>query len=328
MTKTLTKLFFLLLFLAYAPAVLAQDLTVTCYGGGSCTKSGADPLFAASEALYPGMSLAKTIRFVNKSSSSQNIGLSASGAVQDPSACQLDGKLGLEIRQVNSSPPAKLVYTDSLKNFYTAGELTLASFAPEALEDFTFTVYMDSALGNECQEKETKFNLTLGFLGTNSSDGGGGGGVTTTTSTDTGSVLGAGVEPVGSVLGTAATKKTGHINGGLQTERKKSPGRILGVETAKACEECRWQEILLGLAVALFVYYRYLVKKAAPIRAITGAVLIGIAFYAAFLWLNRDCPVGPWGEGMTPVLCRYFWLLDLILVLGISWLWHLRRRMA
>ena len=157
------KIFFLSIFIllfSYSSKVLAQDITVSCNGAGNCSVNPPGPLFSASQVWYPGESLTKTVRITNNSSSSQSFG---TRATNNNTSGDLDMVTNLSLVRVST---ADLIWSGSLSNFYTLGELDLGIYAPGAFEDYDFIVSMPLTVSNEYQNKETVFDLLLGFLGT------------------------------------------------------------------------------------------------------------------------------------------------------------------
>ncbi len=186
MKKILLSLLFVLSILSVlflSPGIAkAQDLDITCDGSGTCIPSTSPALFPASEIWYPGKSLSKTVRIRNNSPSFQNIGTQAINTAQTGN---LDQVMILSIRQSSTN---NILWAGSLKNFYLAGEVNLATFSSSSFDDFVYTVSMEQPAGNEYQDKKTSFDLVLGFLGTTTTPA-----PTPTTAPDAGVVLGAGV---------------------------------------------------------------------------------------------------------------------------------------
>lgn len=157
--------------------VMATDLDVTCDGSGSCNKSTATPLFESSIIWSPGATHAKTVHLANTSTDTRDV---ATVAQNFSATGSVDTVLSLSIRQVSTNT---IIWAGSLNDFYTAGEVGLGSFSPSTTEDFVYTIAMDQAAGNSYQDKQTSFDLVLGFTGaaptptpTPASGGGGGGG--------------------------------------------------------------------------------------------------------------------------------------------------------
>ncbi|MBI5619889.1 fibronectin type III domain-containing protein [Candidatus Gottesmanbacteria bacterium] len=170
--------------------VMASDLDVSCNGSG-CTPSSSPALFTSTEKWYPGKSVAKTIRITNAGTdlldvSTKKDNSSATG--------NLDTVTTLSIRRVSTNI---VVWSGTLNDFYGAGDISLATFSGGTVDEFDYTVAMNQSATNAYQDKQTAFDLLLGFVSSGPaptptptptpSDGGGGGGG------GGGTVLGAGV---------------------------------------------------------------------------------------------------------------------------------------
>ena len=170
------------------PPAFAQDLSVSCSGSG-CTPSSATALFTSTEKWYPGKTITKVIRITNASTNPQDVATKS----QNASATGLvDTVTTLSIRRVSTNI---VVWSGSLNNFYGAGDISLATFAAGAVDEFAYAIALNQSATNGFQSKETAFDLLLGFVTadvtptptpTPTSGGGGGDG-------GGGTVLGAGV---------------------------------------------------------------------------------------------------------------------------------------
>ena len=58
-----------------------------------------------------------------------------------------------------------VIWAGSVTDFYGQDKIGMGTFAPGADLDYDFTVLMSSGAGDEYQNKETVFDLTLGFWG-------------------------------------------------------------------------------------------------------------------------------------------------------------------
>lgn len=184
--KTISSLALLLFLFSYKNPVYAQDLSVSCNGSG-CTPSSTTALFTSSQKWYPGKTVTKTIRITNTSVNAQDVATKS----QNTSATGLvDTVTTLSIRRVSTDT---VVWSGSLNNFYGAGTIALATFAAGSVDDFAYAIALNQSTANSYQNKETAFDLLLGFVASDSAiptptptptSGGGGGG---------GTVLGAGV---------------------------------------------------------------------------------------------------------------------------------------
>lgn len=147
------KIFFLILIAFFLKTdVYAADLSVVC-SQTSCTKSGIDPLFNQIQdgLWYPGKSLTKTINLKNSASLSKQIAISALRTSQ-PS--NLENVLAVNIPGI---------FSGSIEDFYNQSKIYMGTFPPHASKDFEFKVTMDQSANNDYQNKETVFDLKLGF---------------------------------------------------------------------------------------------------------------------------------------------------------------------
>jgi len=155
----LSSLIFLLFSLT---PVLAADLNVVC-DDSSCSVFGADPLFSLSQdgPWYPGRYLAKTINVGNSSPNSQVMSLKAARSPFSIVASLLEDNNIINLSLLNSS--SALVWAGDLSDFYSAGEIDFGVFSPGTGADYTLKVSMNTAADNTYQDKDAKFDLTLGF---------------------------------------------------------------------------------------------------------------------------------------------------------------------
>ncbi|MFH0772759.1 MAG: fibronectin type III domain-containing protein [bacterium] len=139
-------------------STFAANYDVTC-GASGCVPSSITGFFPASEVWYPGKTNTHTIQITNNSGSTQIVGASAFNIV--PSAGDLDQAMHLTITRSDSS----VAWTNSLYAFYQNGETTLlSSLANNVSETFTFTALMYQTAGNEYQNKQTVFDMYIGFI--------------------------------------------------------------------------------------------------------------------------------------------------------------------
>lgn len=138
----------------------ALDADIACNDSG-CTPGVLPALFPSSEIWFPGKILSKTVRFRNNSSFLQIIGTRAQNTT---TTGNLDQVLQLSIVRVGAAPPNSVVWSDKLSNFYSAGEIHLATFSSGFYDDFIFTVSMDQSADNKYQDKKTVFDLIIGFI--------------------------------------------------------------------------------------------------------------------------------------------------------------------
>ncbi len=166
--SALSLVFVLLMTVVCSETVFAQDLKVTCSGNTGCSSDAPAALFPSTEIWYPGKSLSKTITIVNDTDANPlAVSTKAQNFISDNSLCQMDEKqLILSIVKVNSAAPNSLIWSGSLYQFYHwPTNIGLTNLPTGSSSDFIYTVSMRQEAGNECQNKETNFDLVLGFEG-------------------------------------------------------------------------------------------------------------------------------------------------------------------
>lgn len=161
-----------------------------------------DPIFAETN-LVPSSSIIKTFTVKNVGGSQVTVGISGT-ETSDP------GNLSDKITLVISSDGSDLYGvggTKTLSNFYSDGEIQLATLDPNQSKTFTMTTTLDSTLGNEYQNQKVMFDLTIGSLGQSTTNPGSStSSSSSSNSTSNPSVLG---QTTGEVLGISTLPATG-----------------------------------------------------------------------------------------------------------------------
>ncbi|MDZ7586281.1 MAG: fibronectin type III domain-containing protein [Patescibacteria group bacterium] len=181
----LTLLFFSFILL-FPALVLAADLSIDCPAApAACSKSSADPLFSSviDGYWYPGKSITKTINLKNSGPETREMAIRGERASPE--------SILEEVMHISIVGGTTVIWSGSVTDFYGLEKIGMGTFAPGANLDYNFTAFMSSAADDNYQNKETVFDLTLGFWGepiptptpTPTPTAGGGGGT----------VLGAGV---------------------------------------------------------------------------------------------------------------------------------------
>lgn len=95
----------------------------------------------------------------------------------------------------------------------------------------------------------------------------------------------------------------------------KNNGQIKGEKTASFCKTCLWQPILFGEFIVLLLYFFLIVKKFYQKikKPLLISLIIPIASYLIFLWLNKDCLTNLIFIKTPSFFCRYFLILDLLI---------------
>lgn len=231
--------------------VLAADLNIDCpVPPTTCSKTGVDPLFSSTDDgyWYPGRNLTKTINLKNSSSEKREMAIKGE---------RTSGVSILEnVMHIIIIGGTTVIWNGSIKDFYGQDKIGMGIFDPGVNFDYDFTVSMSSGADDNYQNKETVFDLTLGFWGEPAP-------VATPTPTP-GAVLEAGIS-VGAptvasgfllgVLGEATP--SGELGPALATEE----GEVAGVET----EPRNWWILILiglvGIAGGFVLYFRFFRKK-------------------------------------------------------------------
>jgi len=191
MKKILLSLFFASTFFLFLPReILAADFNINCPSSPTaCSKTGVDPLFSSADDgfWYPGKSITKTLNLKNSGPETREMAIKG--------ARTSGGNILENVMQISIVGGTTVIWSGSVADFYNQEKIGMGIFAPGANLDYNFTVFMSSDADDHYQNKETVFDLTLGFWGepvstptpTPTSAPGGGGG---------GAVLGAGVSAV------------------------------------------------------------------------------------------------------------------------------------
>lgn len=158
MIKQIPGIFGCILFgMVFVGSVHAQELTVTCTTPGTCTADTLDPLFSPSILWFPGHSESRSIEVQNQSGLEQEISTRADNSSQTG---DLDAVLLVTITRASSG---LIVYSGSLRDFYTQTDIPLGVLADGAIEEYTIEVTLGD-VGNEYQGAQTQFDLLLDFF--------------------------------------------------------------------------------------------------------------------------------------------------------------------
>lgn len=162
MKRLLKILFsFLILSLFLVPQAKAVDLNIDCPASPTaCSKSGvADPLFtsAADGFWYPGKSITKTINLKNSGSETREM------AIKGKRTSEVN--ILENVMHISIVGGTTIIWSGSVADFYSQEKIGMGIFAPGANLNYNFTVFMSSGAGDNYQNEETVFDLTLGFWG-------------------------------------------------------------------------------------------------------------------------------------------------------------------
>lgn len=179
MKKLLLSLFFAGTFFLFLPReILAADLNIDCPSSPTaCSKSGLEPLFSNSldGFWYPGKSITKTLNLKNSGPETREMAIKGA---------RTSGSILENVMHISIVGGTIVIWAGSVADFYGQDKIGMGIFAPGANLNYNFTVFMSSIADDSYQNKETVFDLTLGFWGdaittptpTPTTSGGGGGG--------------------------------------------------------------------------------------------------------------------------------------------------------
>jgi len=152
---------FLFLFILFFPTrALAADLNIDCPAPPTaCSKTGVDPLFSSIDDgyWYPGRTLTKTIKLKNSSPETREMAIKGE---------RTSGVSILEnVMHISIVGGTVVIWSGNVEDFYGQEKIGMGIFAPGVDFDYNFTVFMSSDADDNYQNKETVFDLTLGFWG-------------------------------------------------------------------------------------------------------------------------------------------------------------------
>jgi len=124
------------------------------------------PLFKESN-LLPGHAVTRWIKVTNNSPDVQKI-ITQAVNVSDPD--KFSTQFDLVIKE-----GAKVLYSDTLANFFKGAEIVLSDLASGANTQYDYSITFKPSAGNDYQGKSLSFDIDIGFQGEGASDGGGGG---------------------------------------------------------------------------------------------------------------------------------------------------------
>jgi len=160
--KRLLKILFSFLILSFflVPQAKAADLDIDCPAPPpACSKSGLDTLFSNSldGFWYPGRSITKTLSLKNSSPETREMAIKGT---RTSTVNILENVMHISI--VGGTT---VIWSGPVADFYGQDKIEMGTFDSGSSLDYNFTVSMDSTAGDDYQNKETVFDLTLGFWG-------------------------------------------------------------------------------------------------------------------------------------------------------------------
>jgi hypothetical protein len=109
------------------------------------------PMFSSAIVWMPGNVVTKNIKVINSSKSTEKFKLKAANFVQKKGLADI---LKIKIHQGNNT-----LYEKSLRRFWSDGVISLAEIRPRETKNFSVTISMPSAAGNEYQRSWAKFDF-------------------------------------------------------------------------------------------------------------------------------------------------------------------------
>ncbi|MBU1499354.1 fibronectin type III domain-containing protein, partial [Patescibacteria group bacterium] len=123
----------------------------------ACSKTGVDPFFSDSldGYWYPGKSITKTLSLKNSAPETREMAIK--GERTSPES------ILEEVMHISIVGGTTVIWSGSVTDFYALEKIGMGIFETGANLDYNFTVFMSSDADDNYQNKETVFDLTLGF---------------------------------------------------------------------------------------------------------------------------------------------------------------------
>lgn len=117
------------------------------------------------------------------------------------------------------------------------------------------------------------------------------------------------------------------------TDRKNTPLTSDLSVVSGICGNCIWWPVLLGEAIALLLYYVFVVRRVKNKKELIARFIIPVATYIIFLMINHGCFTGVWWKLWTWHIafaswpCKYFWLLDGLVCIAFAFIWVMFKKL-
>lgn len=159
MKRLLSFLFLILFFFILTPQVLAANLNIECFGTGTCTKTGQDPLFSKALDGYwmPGDSASKTFKITNSAAQTREAFMKP---VRTSSAGILENVMDITLFPFGGGSPN---WSGTLANFYNLGDFSLGNIPSGGNAEYVISARMKPEANNDYQGKSTVFDLNFSF---------------------------------------------------------------------------------------------------------------------------------------------------------------------
>ena len=161
-----------------------------------------EPLFSqtADSYWYPGRSKTRWVVVKNNSSEDKTVIVETLNEITSDSVWDLAKVLEIAVSTGGTDIYGGNLGTKYLSEFYTVSELSLSTLSPAQSVIYDFTVFMDESLSNDWQDKDTGFDLKIGFLAVTPTSTPTPEPTATPTPTPIGVVAGAAIRPVKPII--------------------------------------------------------------------------------------------------------------------------------
>ncbi len=278
-------IFCLSFFLLFSLVAWSSRASAKTTSSGSIQLTFDDPLFPDSIIWYPGLTVNRSITVTNSSGRLQEFSLQAVNFSQTGSLAK---QMQIRVKQGEVSLyPASGDKT--LESFWNNGQVSLSGIEGGKTVTYEIFVTMLSSADNAFQNKQVKFDLMMGFVGTASR------------------IRVAGLSD--EVISPSPTPRL------LASPIPTPAPQVLGTTTVPLACRCLWWPFVLGLVVTLFL-------AVVSVRKRLSYLLVGGLWLMLFLIANRGCLAGNL-PSLSP--CRWFIPLDVGLV-ALSFLFKPRKK--
>jgi len=298
-----------------------------------------EPLFGSDIIWYPGLSETRNLTVKNIGSETHRTYFRADNTSED-------GNLSTVMYfKINEGGTVFYGGSDSktMRNFWGDGEVILSDIEAKKSTIYNIAITFWRGAGNEFQETQAKFDLVIGFEGTedevvvpagpDGGDGGGSGGVSGDTDIGGGDVVGSSswsdltfTAGVGGWPWVYAPAEEGDVEG-IETKGEKASE--VSKPEVKGDAVCNWHYYLWWLTLVIqgaltFIYYRWLNAKGASVKNAKIAywwclpVILAILSQIVHEILGCKC--------ITSGLCPWYWLFNLFILAGLTLLFIYGKR--
>lgn len=237
----------LVLFLFFHPGpALAATLS-----SGDISVTYDDPLFSSSTGWYPGKEVTKVISIKNTGSEKRTAGIIAA----NPESTGGGASVFLTRISGDGNDYFGGGKNKTLQDFWDAGPITLSDISSGSIVDYALTLSMPAKFGDTVQGAGAGFDLTVGFIGTDSQVGVHGGGPTLFTLANPAGLSPAPPNPP-ELLNNVPPQDRPVNQFGPEGLGETGKGKVLGSKTVKnaSADFLIWAAIILGLLLLGLVF--------------------------------------------------------------------------